>query len=56
MGLELHYGALAGRQTYRLNDTVNSLALEQARMASLLARKTQDLTPLLPAHDARVVV
>lgn len=27
MGVECVYGALAGRQTYRLNDTVNSLAL-----------------------------
>lgn len=27
MGLEFVYGALVGRQTYRLNDTVNSLAL-----------------------------
>lgn len=27
MGLEFLYGMIAGRQTYRLNDTVNSLAL-----------------------------
>lgn len=27
MGVEFLYGALVGRQTYRLNDTVNSLAL-----------------------------